>query len=167
MTKQTSCIEKSRKKPLSQMKSTWRNLLLDWLPQVWQHDRIPGVGRRRTRRRPGGRGVTGNGGTFVQASRNTGWRWRLFLRNCSSTSGRLTARNRWKEKRRWQLSDNKLIAALDKKQVQKKWMRLFQENRHSRKLKLKVEPPPGSYGIGPRPLARRTLPNILWSPPPL
>ena len=69
------------------------------------------------------------------------------------------------KKARWQMSDNKPIAALDKK-VQRKWMRLFQENRHSGKLKLKVEPPPGSYGIGPRPLARRTLPNILWSPPP-
>ena len=55
VTKQTSCIEKSRKKSLSQMKSTWRNLLLDCLPQVRQHDRIPGVGRRRTSRRPGGR----------------------------------------------------------------------------------------------------------------
>ena len=136
VTKQTSCIEKSRKKPLSQMKSTWRNLLLDCLPQVRQHDRIPGVGRRRTRRRPGGRGVTGNGGTFVQASRNTGWRWRLFLRSCSSTSSRLSARNRWKEKRRWQLSDNKLIAALDKKQVQKKWMRLFQRKDTQQKTKI-------------------------------
>ena len=36
----------------------------------------------------------------------------------------------------------------------------------AKKTKIKVEPPPGSYGIGPRPLARRTLPNILWSPPP-
>ena len=129
-------LKNQEKAAISKMKSTWRNLLLDCLPQVRQHDRIPGVGRRRTSRRPGGRDVTGNGGTFVQASRNTGWRWRLFLRSCSSTSGRLTARNRWKEKRRWHLSDNKLIAALDKKQVQKKWMRLFQRKDTQQKTKI-------------------------------
>ena len=115
--KLNGCIEKTKNIALCQWKRM-ENLLLDWLSQVWQHDMIPGVGRRRTRRWPGGRGVTSNGGTFVQPSRSTGWRWCLFLPNCSSTSCRLTAHMRWRKKR-WQLSDSKLIAALRKNKCKK------------------------------------------------